>query len=465
MSTEDIQIPGAPDEFETGQDPFPQGQPGFTTEPTTPPDPIYGAVEDYCTPEVCAVVETTTTYETLDTNSDGVIDGFAIDSNGDGVQDLAVFRTPDGYWITADTDADGFSDGDSFLTEEQMQFVMPELWEVLQPIGVENETVPEPIPDPVPAPDLEVAPDWEEAPAPNVDENGQLGGDPEDWAAVWFRQSYNNSCVPSSIAQIFNLYTGNAINEEWFYRRAEELGMWSPIGNTGILGLNPSDAQTLLAESGIPATVATLESSGMSESDYWTNLDAEIESGTGVMVMVDSRESIGQNPDGDAVSGTDHAVLVTDIDEDRGIVTLNDPGRPEGAQMEISIADFHGAWQDSGFAMLMCDQSASEFQAAQGAAAAATSAGQGDPAFAAPSAQPVELPRDAQPDNAAAPTDLTNLINGNARGAFDGIDQIQPPMGQEIVNAISSHGWILLPVTFAVGAASNRLFTKKAPGA
>ncbi|MEL4317942.1 hypothetical protein WJX64_02905 [Leifsonia sp. YIM 134122] len=485
MSTDDIQVPEVPDDFNNSQDPFPHGQPGFpengqdpfpTGQPGFPgegepvdPNTEYGTYEDYCNPEICAVVETATSYEALDTNSDGIVDGYAIDTNGDGIQDLGVFKTPDGYWITADTDADGYSDSDSFLTEPQMQFTMPEMYQALQPVDTGEEAPVEQVaPDPVAPTEVEVAPDWGNAPAPVVDENGQLGGDPEDWAAVWFQQAYPNSCVPSSIAQIFDLYTGNTVNEEWFYRRAEELGMWSPIGNTGLFGLDPFDAQTLLAENGIPATVSTLASSGMDGPTYWANLDAEIESGTGVMVMVDSRESVGQNPDGDTASATDHAVLVTDIDEDRGIVTLNDPGRAEGSQMEISIADFQGAWEDSGYAMLMCDQSASEFQATQGAGAGSI-ATEGDLGLGIETAQadgtaeqPADVSFAAQPAE-PAPVNLTELLG--QRAEYAGIDQIQPSIGEQIANDISRHGWILLPVAFAVGAAGTRLMAKKAPGA
>ena len=405
------------------QNPFPTGQPGFE-EGTYP-------VED--------TLSSAQAFELIDSDVDGIIDGIAVDTNGDGVTDLGIYKAGDQYWITSDLDGDGYSEGDMNLTSEQMQIMWPDLWAALNSASVEtSETFPpdygdEGVPEPV----------WDD---------GRLTGDPEDWAAVWFEQSYLNSCVPTSIAQIFNLYSGQSIAEEAFVQMATEQNLWSPILGTSLPGLDPWDAESLLAQAGIPATVSTLESSGLTEEQYFGNLKAEVDSGTGVMVMVDSRESLNQDSDGDAASGTDHAVLVTDIDFDRGIVTLNDPGRPEGNQMEITLADFEGAWADSGFAQLACDQSADEFQTANGIT----------PTEAAGADVPIG-------DVAATPvTDVTEAVlptSPLADSPFRGIDQLHQPIGEQILTQISRHGWILLPIAFAIGSASKGLVAKRAPGA
>lgn len=440
----DIQIPGIPDDFATAtgaeQGPFPTGQPGFEADVVDPgknPFPTgQPGFEDCCTPAVAEVVSAATAFVAVDSNSDGVVDGYAIDTDGDGVSDLGVYRTPDGYWITADADNDGYSDGDTYLTESQMQVALPELWRALQSDVPATDT-PAVEGDPGVTDGLDPAVSDPAVSDPVVVEDGRITGDPEDWAAVWFQQSYNNSCVPTSIAQIFNLYTGNSIDEEWFYRRAEELGMFQEIGNTGVLGLDPKNASILLGEAGIPAQFFQMGSSGITEQEYWNFLDAEVESGTGVMVMVDSAESVGQDTDGDATSATDHAVLITDIDWDRGMVVLNDPGRPEGAQMEVTLADFADAWQDSDHAMLVCDQSADEFQSANGIVS-------GDAA-------------------GSAATDTT-LPESTGDAPLPFLEDITPPIDQGIAEQIRRHGWVLLPIAFALGSAGSRLVAKRARG-
>ncbi|KQO98486.1 C39 family peptidase [Leifsonia sp. Leaf264] len=446
-----VAAPDIPDEFaeigglepagETGdtgeQNPFPTGQPGF--EPGT-----------Y---EVEGTLNSAEAFQQIDSNSDGIVDGFAIDTNGDGLTDLGIYKVGDQYWITSDLTDDGYSEGDMNLSSEQMQLMWPDLWAALNAPPAEGESDAQTFP-----------PDYtdgdETVPEPVWDDDGNLTGDPDDWAAVWFHQSYQNSCVPTSIAQIFDLYSGQSINEEAFVQMATEQNMWSQIGTTGIPGLDPWDAQSLLQQAGIPATVNTLESSGLSLDQYFGNLQAEIDSGTGVMVMVDSSESVGQDVDGDTTSATDHAVLVTGIDFDRGIVTLNDPDRDNGANLEITLADFEDAWADSGYAELVCDQSADEFQAANGivpAEAAGTDLPAADLAVG-PAAPVADVTTPAVPID-----DLLGQLS--EQPAYRGIDQLQPSIGDQIVSQISRHGWILLPVAFAIGSASKGLVAKRASGA
>ena len=89
---------------------------------------------------------------------------------------------------------------------------------------------------------------------------------------------------------------------------------------------------------------------------------------------------IGSQPD----SGTaDHAVVVTGVDSDNGVVYLNDCGVPNGAAEAVPISVFEQAWATSQHAMVCTD----------GGAAAVTADPNNVPGPAAtPSADP--LPTD-----------------------------------------------------------------------
>ena len=47
----------------------------------------------------------------------------------------------------------------------------------------------------------------------------------------------------------------------------------------------------------------------------------------------------------DLVAG--HAVVITGIDDEAGVVYINDPGFPDGAGLEIPLDQFEDAWEDS----------------------------------------------------------------------------------------------------------------------
>jgi hypothetical protein len=79
-------------------------------------------------------------------------------------------------------------------------------------------------------------------------------------------------------------------------------------------------------------------------------LEQHLAAGRGVVLGVDASEVAG-TPDG--VVDADHVLLVTGIDRDRDVVVLNDPGRPDGAAVEVPVAALAGAWADSGNQMIV----------------------------------------------------------------------------------------------------------------
>jgi hypothetical protein len=56
--------------------------------------------------------------------------------------------------------------------------------------------------------------------------------------------------------------------------------------------------------------------------------------------------------DGDRTQA-DHALVVTGVDTDNGVVHLNDSGTDDGADEQVSIDTFTAAWQTSGNEMVV----------------------------------------------------------------------------------------------------------------
>ena len=71
--------------------------------------------------------------------------------------------------------------------------------------------------------------------------------------------------------------------------------------------------------------------------------------------MVDSGELWTPSDEVVEDDTADHVLVVAGIDTDRGVVTLSDPGNPNGNGLEVPIDQFEGAWADSGNTMLVAD--------------------------------------------------------------------------------------------------------------
>ncbi|WP_458683392.1 C39 family peptidase [Prescottella equi] len=203
-----------------------------------------------------------------------------------------------------------------------------------------------------PAAPAVTVPDLDEPPTPAVDTDDAIAA-PEDgthgnaaaWTGDWFFQEVDGYCGPSSAAQVVSEYTGLDISDpQQLVDRALELGLF--VGGDPANGMTITSLEVLLEDQGVPCHV---------ESSSVDDLAAKLDDGYGVIAMVDSGEL--WTPADEIVEDdtADHVLVVAGIDTDRGVVTLSDPGNPNGNGLEVPIAQFEGAWADSGHTMLVAD--------------------------------------------------------------------------------------------------------------
>ena len=81
-----------------------------------------------------------------------------------------------------------------------------------------------------------------------------------------------------------------------------------------------------------------------------------LDANTPVIIGLDSDDlyGVGDQPFADDfVAG--HAVVITGIDDEAGLVYINDPGFPDGAGVAIPIEQFEDAWQDGDHMMIVAE--------------------------------------------------------------------------------------------------------------
>ncbi|GEL24884.1 hypothetical protein PSU4_38380 [Pseudonocardia sulfidoxydans NBRC 16205] len=284
----------------------------------------------------------------IDTNADGTPDAVAVDVDGDGDLDATITRDPAGtFTIGWDDDGDGLADRYETVTKAQLDAVLPGVAAALDPAGAHGS--PADTPPPV--------------------EDGRVVGDPEEFSQVWFKQAVNGFCMPSSVAQIISVYTGETMTDEMqVVQAANQLQLWS-VGGDGVPGMTSENAVTLLEAYGIPVEL-THELIG---DHALAALDQALADGRGVIITIDSGEVwYGEQAEDHRL---DHAVVVAGIDYDRGVVLLSDPGNPNGNLEEVPIEVFMDAWADSRYEMITCDEPAAALTDGPGGADGAVAAG------------------------------------------------------------------------------------------
>lgn len=327
------------------------------------PDEQGAAVEGY--------VDGLGRYELVDLDGDRRPDLLSFDTDGDGRTDLEVLRDGDSYTVTVDADYDGVPDASAEYSAKELADRLPDLWHAVdQAFGRDTE------------------PDENAIQEVSLDDR-EIHGDPFVLHDNWFNQTFNGSCLPASVAQIYEEYTGRDVTDLDFVALANSVfadqgGGWL-VGPDGTPGLPPEAAVTLLQEAGIPAH---LEQMTLDE------LKDAVDEGP-VMVAVDSGEYF--EPEAMEDNKMDHAVNVTAVGplvdaqgrivpDENGqpvdVVYLSDTGRPDGDVLAVPVDIFMDAWADSGNVAVVCDVSAAEFREAndiEGGAnqeAAAAAAGQ-----------------------------------------------------------------------------------------
>ncbi len=173
-------------------------------------------------------------------------------------------------------------------------------------------------------------------------------GDPETMAELHHHQERGDTCAIASQEFVLEAMTGADLAESQLTAVAEAYGWYQPGHGTAM-----ADVGNILEAYGVETT-RSLEASV-------EDLAAALDVGEGVIVGLDSDELTADGLTGAVASfadvagipgqGADHAVQVTGIRGINGadpVVVLNDPGRVDGAGLEIPLDRFTAAWADTG---------------------------------------------------------------------------------------------------------------------
>lgn len=176
-------------------------------------------------------------------------------------------------------------------------------------------------------------------------------GDPSGMAGWTERQAYND-CAIMAAADVIGQMTGNAPQEDDIVGFAQhtpsvsrpgdmifDMAQFDDDPNGGTIF---EDLPIVLAHYGVGGKYVDGASLGGLEQVLRDN---------GAVIVNLNAESIW-NTDGDRTVA-DHAVVVTGVDTDAGVVHLNDSGADDGADEQVSIDTFTAAWQTSGNEMVV----------------------------------------------------------------------------------------------------------------
>lgn len=247
-----------------------------------------------------------TTTIASDTDGDGFLDLISVDLDGDGILDVVAIDTDGDGLIDVVTTPDEFQADGEFTNE----FDSSEMTITDTPYDVIDDEV----------------------------ELDDVHGDPQ--AEIEFHQAQPGpvDCLPTSVSMVLSQVTGETVPASEVVALAHELDVMTDSG------MAAGDAVKLFEEYGVEAEV----SSG-SLDDLRTALD----NGDNVIIGLDSADLY--NGDGgpfDEGLTAGHAVEITGIDDEAGVVYINDPGFSDGAGVEIPIEVFEDAWEDADNTMI-----------------------------------------------------------------------------------------------------------------
>ena len=110
------------------------------------------------------------------------------------------------------------------------------------------------------------------------------------------------------------------------------------------------NASNVLSQMGVPNHL---------EQGNITELEHLLDENRSIVLSVDSKDLPlwGETaaPEGSPGDTADHAVVITGIDTDKGLVYLNDPGHPEGREETLTIDQLEQAWNDGNHTMIVTD--------------------------------------------------------------------------------------------------------------
>jgi len=255
------------------------------------------------------------TIMSVDTDGDGLLDTMVVDSDGDGFIDSIIVDTDgDGLLDTAidengnTTDLnEGFDDNGEFTNE----FNSSEMTITDTPYAVIDE-------------DTELDDD--------------IHGEPK--ADIEFHQAQPGpvDCLPTSVAMVLSDVTGEEVLASDVVATAHDLNVMTDTG------MAAEDGVKLFEEYGVDAELS---------SGTLDDIREALDNGDNVVIGLDSADLYaGEQGPFDNQMTAGHAIEITGIDDEAGVVYINDPGFSDGAGVEIPIEVFEDAWEDADNTMI-----------------------------------------------------------------------------------------------------------------
>jgi len=176
---------------------------------------------------------------------------------------------------------------------------------------------------------------------------GSMVGTPENDAMYYHAQTYEDTCAivaQEGILKEFNIEVTESELREYAYIN----GLYEPTTDVpGSGGTTMDDVGELLESFGVDVHRKY-------DADI-TDLISELTNGHKVIVGLDASEIWYPESSFDPTNwwraelpDMGHAVWLTGIDVENGIVLMNDSGAPDGQMREVPIEDFLNAWEDTG---------------------------------------------------------------------------------------------------------------------
>lgn len=306
-------------------------------------------MSDSSIPETYDDGGTDTTFDTsvtmsVDSDQDGFAETTIIDFEGDGVADAfdLVDASTGAESVIFDSDGDGLVD--TIVTDSDGDGTFDEGASDSDGDGVLDTTFDPNTGDVTDGPfsefdDGTTDDTTDDDTTDDVDDS--VHGDPMAEIPYHQAQAGANDCLPTSVAMILSEVTGADVPAGDVTDLANELGL------LGESGMSLEGGLALFDHYGVDAEVQT-----GSMDQLRTMLDSD----TPVIIGLDSDDLYGAG-DGpfadDMVAG--HAVVITGIDDEAGLVYINDPGFPDGAGVAISIEAFEDAWTDADHGMIVAE--------------------------------------------------------------------------------------------------------------
>jgi hypothetical protein len=181
--------------------------------------------------------------------------------------------------------------------------------------------------------------------------HAEVVGDPDGASGYNVEQSYDD-CALMAAADVVGQMTGNAPAEEDVINFAQNTPSVSEPGDMIYdQGQTDDDPNAGTIFKDLPIVLAHYGVKGQYVGGGSMDALMGVLRDGGAAIVNLNAETIW-NLDGDRTQA-DHALVVTGVDTDNGVVHLNDSGTDDGADEQVSIDTFTAAWQTSGNEMVV----------------------------------------------------------------------------------------------------------------